>query len=318
MNEIDLTNKGLSFSFGRKMKFNHFLFVMLINVIWGLNFLASSLTVDELPPVFSAGLRFLVVLVFLFPFLKILPGRMKPLLLTAGVMGVFHFGGFYLGLALSDDVSVVAVASLLSLPTATILAIFILGEKVGWKRGTGILTAFGGVVVLGYDPRAFSYIEGLLVIGVSASAMGVASILMRQLQGVPTLVLQAWIALIGAPLLFFVSYVFEVNQVQSLTGASWVALGAIFYSGAISSIIGHGGVYYLLQRYPVTMITPLTLMTQVVAVVASILLFNEVMTPQMLIGSVLTFIGVLIISLRNKKAPKPTTSPETEFMNEAS
>lgn len=300
------------------MKLTHFLFLMLINIIWGLNFLVSSLTVDEIPPVFAAALRFLVVLVFLFPFLKILPGRMKPLLLTACVMGVFHFGGFYLGLAMSDDVSVVAVASLLSLPTATILAILILSEKVGWRRGVGILAAFGGVVVLGYDPRAFSYIDGLLVIGVSAFAMGVASILMRQLQGVPTMVLQAWVAVIGAPLLLIVSFIFETNQVQAVSEASWVALGGIFYSGAISSIIGHGGVYFLLQRYPVTMITPLTLLSQVVAVIASIVFLNEIMTIQMLIGSILTFIGVLIISLRLKK---PRTSPKTsktDFMNEAS
>jgi O-acetylserine/cysteine efflux transporter len=300
------------------MKFSHFMFAMVINLVWGFNFLATKLTIDEIPPIFSAALRFIIILIFLFPFLKILPGRMKPLLITSAVMGIFHFGAFYVGLAMSDDISVVAVASLLSLPSATILAIIILGEKIGWKRGTGILAAFGGVVVLGYDPRAFSYIDGLMVVGVSALAMGVASIFMRQLQGVPTLVLQAWIALVGSPILLAASFVFETNQFEALANASWVALGCILYSAVLSSIVGHGGVYYLLQRYPVTVITPLTLLSQVVAVIASVVLLNEVLTSQMLVGSILTFVGVLIISLRNTKVSQSQSRARAELGSERS
>ncbi len=54
------------------------LFVLLaLNLAWGLNFLAIKYAIDEIPAIFSAGLRFALVFLVLFPFLKIVPGKMN-------------------------------------------------------------------------------------------------------------------------------------------------------------------------------------------------------------------------------------------------
>ncbi len=64
----------------------HLMLMALINILWGFNFVATKWAVMEIPPVFTASLRFLIVLDLLTPFLKIVKGKMKPLLELAIVI----------------------------------------------------------------------------------------------------------------------------------------------------------------------------------------------------------------------------------------
>lgn len=71
------------------------------------------------------------------------------------------------------------------------------------------------------------------------------------------------------------------------------------------SIFGHGVFYYLIKRYDVSLVSPLTLMTPVWGIVLSIILLNEAITPQLVLGSVISLGGVLIIAIRpNKTMPE--------------
>ena len=42
-----------------------------------------------------------------------------------------------------------------------------LGETIRWRRRLGIVLAFGGIMIIGFDPRAFAYWEGLMLVVVS-------------------------------------------------------------------------------------------------------------------------------------------------------
>ncbi len=66
-------------------------------------------------------------------------------------------------------------------------------------------------------------------------------------------------------------------------------------------MIGHGLNFYLLQRYPVTTVAPLTLLTQLVAIVGGLVVFDDVLKPGMIVGGILIFAGVAIVSYRNRK-----------------
>jgi len=79
-----------------------------------------------------------------------------------------------------------------------------------------------------------------------------------------------------------------------LSAFAWVA-----YSGIAASLIGHVGMGWLVQRYPITVITPLTLPTPVLSVVCATLYYGTPITPLMWVGGVLTLAGVATITIRS-------------------
>ena len=105
----------------------HLGFMVLINLIWGFALIAAKVSLDHFPPLLFAALRFSLIVLVLFPFLKIHKGRMKEVIIIALCAGPVGFGFFFLGLALSNA-SVVAVTSQLGVPFATIMSVIFLKE----------------------------------------------------------------------------------------------------------------------------------------------------------------------------------------------
>lgn len=286
------------------MKPLHIVFLLLINVIWGCNFVAMSMAVDAFPPIFSNAVRFGSVLLILLPFLRWAPGKMPLLLANAFLMGFVHFCFALWAVKLAGDVSIVAVATQLNVPFSAVLAILVLRETVGWKRVVGIALSFAGVAVISFDERVFGYIFAVSLAVGAAFIYSVSTVLTRQLSGVPALTVQAWIAVAGVTGSIPVSLMFETGQIEALGNAGLRGWGGVLYSGILSTIIGHGGVTWLLGRYEVAVVSPYFLTAPVFAVLASIVILGESLTMMMVLGACMTFTGVAVVTLRSIKRSK--------------
>lgn len=273
------------------------LLALLANVAWAFNFIAGKAGVDHFQPFLFTALRFAVLVLALAPFLRWVPGRMRGVLSIALVQGVVHFALIFLGLGASGDVSSVAIACQLYVPFSALLALVWLGEALDRQRLAGIASAFGGVLVIGFDPVVFQHLDALLLIAGGALAQAVSTIQMRQLRGVSVFVLQAWIALCATPALALLSLLFEHGQWEAVRTATWLELAAPVYSAIGASLVGHGIVYYLLGRYPVGVTTPLMLLSPVLAVMFGVLLWGDVLTWKLVLGGVLTLAGIAVITL---------------------
>src|SRR5262249_46601951 len=76
-----------------------------------------------------------------------------------------------------------------------------------------------------------------------------------------------------------------------------------------ASLIGQGGMYFLLRRYDVALVTALLLLSPVLGVVFGVWLLHEPMTMPILIGSSMTLLGVFIIALRQRKTEIVAIAP---------
>ncbi len=283
------------------MKPRDTLFAILIAGVWGFNFIATKWAVEDFPPLFANGLRFLAVFIVLFPFLKIVPGKMRALLTAAVTLGVVHFGLLFWGMSLAGGVGSVAIASQLNVPFSTILAILILKETVGLPRIAGISISFIGVMLLGFDPAIFAYWDAVMTIIAAAFVYAVSAVMMRQLKEVPAVTLQAWVALSGMAGSFLISAMIEGGQVVAVSEAGQRAWLSVLYSGLISTLVGHGGANYLFRRYEVSMVSPYFLALPFFSVIGGVVLLDEVVGWQMFLGGGLTITGVLIVTLRNNR-----------------
>jgi O-acetylserine/cysteine efflux transporter len=281
------------------------LLALLANAAWAFNFIAGKAGVTHFQPFLFTALRFAVLLLALLPFLRWIPGRMGGVLGIALVQGVLHFSLIFAGLEASGDIASVAIASQLYVPFSALLAVVWLGETLDWKRLAGIISAFGGALVIGFDPIVFHHLDALLLIAAGAAAMAVATIQMRQLREVSVFALQAWIALCATPALALLSLLFERGQWVALQTANRLELAAPVYSAIGASLIGHGILYYLLGRYPVSITTPLMLLAPILAVIFGVLLWGDVLTWKLVLGGSLTLTGIAVITIPAAKPRVP-------------
>jgi O-acetylserine/cysteine efflux transporter len=276
----------------------HFLFLVLINLVFALAIITVKFGFEEIPPILFTTLRFLLLSVILIPFLDIHPGQMKQIVIIALGAGGFQFALFYGGIYVTGNVSAVVIASELGIPFSTFLGMVFLQESVGWRRWAGMLLAFSGVMYISFDPDAFTYLTGMLF-GVMAAVSGsVASIFMRLVKDIKPFEMQAWIVMISWPPLLFLSLTVEQDIPTILANVTWVGWGAVAFAALVSNLFAHAGMFFLLQRYEVSFIAPLTLMAPIFTIILSVAFLGDAFTLRMFIGAAVTTLGVLIITLR--------------------
>lgn len=272
--------------------------IILINLMWGLNIVAVKLSVDLIAPFTAAFLRQAIVFLLCLPWLRIVPGRMRIVLLLGAVGGAMFFIPLNLALAQTDNTAAIAIAGQLGAPFALILSILFLGDRIGIPRLVGILMTFSGVILLAFDPAAADDPVALLLTAVSSFFWAISSLLQRRLAGVPVLVLYAWIGLGGAAILAPAAMLLEPQSMRDLTSIPAIALGAVLFSGVCSTLIGQGGMAWLLQRHPISTVIPYTLVAPVVSVVAASAFFDTPVTGMMILGGIIVLAGVAIVTIR--------------------
>jgi O-acetylserine/cysteine efflux transporter len=281
-----------------------FLTLCLCCLIWGGNFVLSKwmLTDLELPPFFFACMRFILVSVLMVPFLFPLPKKFGRLCLAALFVGALHLAFLYTGLRTAPASSGSIVAQML-IPFATILSVMFLGEKIGIKRGGGILGALIGVIILIYDPNSLSLDVGLVYVMLAFLVMAIGSILIKGVGDIGQLQYLAWMGVLAIPVLGLSSALFESNQLELATAAGWKLGVGVIYTAIGASIIAHGQYFRLLKKYDVSLIVPLTLMTPFWAVTLGALIRGEPFGPRFILGALLILPSVYIIARRQKLLP---------------
>ena len=179
-----------------------------------------------------------------------------------------------------------------------LLAWWLLDDRFGWRTGLAIGVSFAGVLVLGLDPLVLRRPDALALMLVSAASLALGTVLMKRLRGLDVFSQQGWTALISVLPLLGLSLWMEPGSVARLGEVSWVGWLGVAYAAFISSLLGHGLYYVLVQRHPVSQLMPWLLLTPVLAVVLGIVVWGDRPGPAMWVGGAMVLGGVLMIALR--------------------
>ncbi len=281
------------------MPLAHYGLVLLICLAWGGNFLASAYALQHFPPYLFTVLRLVLLLLFLFPFLRpVARGQRARLVAVAVLNGALHFGFNFWALKRAGDISSTAIALQCYIPMSALLAVWWLGERIGWRTASGIALAFAGIVVLGFDPLVLDAPDALAMTLIAALALAIGTILMRGIDGIGMVEMQGWTALIGIPVLLAITLTIETGHWAVIATAGWREWAGVAYTAFIASLVGHGLLYFLVQRHPVSEVTPYLLLTPVVAVSLGILVWGDKPGPKLIVGGAMVLGGVLVVALR--------------------
>ena len=281
--------------------------LLLVAVVWGINFAVVKAGLAELPPVFFVALRFMVVAAVLVPFVRLPRHKLPHLAMLSVTLGALHFGPMFIGLH-GLDVATAAIAIQLQVPFAAILAALFLGDKLRWRSLTGMAIAFAGVILIAGEPRLDGNLLSLAMVVFAALVWSVANIQIKSLgDEVDVFALSAWVALFATPQLFAVSFLIEDGQWAALAAAGWRAWGSIAYQVVMVTILGYGIWYWTMRRHPVNQVMPFTLLVPFFGVLSGIVFFDERLTWPMIAGGAATILGVAIIVIRRPRVIAPST-----------
>ncbi len=280
------------------------LLALLANFAWGFNFIAGKIGADRFQPLFFTSIRFAFLLFLMLPWLRPAPGYTWPLLRVAFLLGVVHFGMVFIGLHAGGNIASIAITTQLYVPFSAVLAAVVLRERISAMKITAIVLALSGVMVIGFDPVVFNHLDAILWVAGAAFVMAVSTILMRQCPNLGVFRLQAWIALVACPSLLLLSLVFESGQWQAVREARVIDFWAPLYSAVGASVVGHGILYYLLGRYPVSTVTPLLLLAPILASIFGVLFFHDIIGWKLVVGGAMTLLGILMVSISPEQLKK--------------
>jgi len=276
----------------------HTVLAVLINLLWGSMFIAAVIGLREFPPILFTGIRFGLLAVLLVGFLRVPRPLMASLFRIGLVMGAGMYLTLYLSVALADNTASIAVFSKLEVPFALLLGVILLGERMGVARVAGVCIAMIGAAIITFDPAAFDDLPALFWMAVSCGFSAYGFIQIRRLGRIHPFSIVAWVSVVSAPILLLTSSVFESGHLAVVQSASWSGWLALVYTAVMSSVVANSGLYFLLQRYPVNLVSPFGLLSPIFAVIGGILFLDDVLTLGLILGGVLILFGVTWINLR--------------------
>lgn len=285
---------------------------VLVAVLWGLNFVAIKIGVQEVPPLALTVVRFALTAALIVPFTRMTRQALPWVILLSFTLGTMHFALLFYGMN-GVGGGTAAILIQLGVPFSTILAAIFLKDHLGGWRIFGLGLAFGGAAVLAGEPT-LPALGPFLVLVLSAFSWAASNLLIKRVSSVTPLAISGWMALFATPQIALWSFLLEHNQVDAVLNASWHLWASMTYIILGSSVIAYTLWYRLLSLYPVSQVVPLNLLSPLVGIAASIAFLGESLTWERVLGGFLTIGGVgLIIYRQSLPRANHKTPPASEL-----
>ncbi len=290
-------------------------FAVLV-LIGGVNFPAVKATVQELAPMWSAGLRFMAAALIL---LAIVLVRQQALPRGRALAGTLLFGALSFAAAYAfaywaiERVSAgVASIILASAPLTTFIAAVVHGlERFRWQTLGGALLAIGGIAVMAGGPgTAAVSVAGLLSLLLAAICIAEAAVVAKRFPPVPPMVMNALGMAVGGVILLGLSFASGEPHIAPRQSATWISLSYLVLLGSIVLFITY---LFVLRRWTASGTSYVFVLFPVVAVAFAALFQDERITLSLVIGGLLVIAGVYVGALLHvgKREPKGQAVAET-------
>jgi O-acetylserine/cysteine efflux transporter len=276
-----------------------YFYILLVIIIWAGNVIAIKMAVTELPPLTAATLRFAAAALIFLPFIK-MPGRstLWNIFQISMFMNVLHIGTLFIALKMLDAASV-SILLQTQVVFATILGLFFFGEKIKWRTWTGIGFAVFGLIIMLGEPDLASHPQGMALMLFSTLALAFSYVKMKHLQTVHPATYICLMSLFAVPFAFAGTLILEPGSWQNqVPETNWSVFGSVLAYQAVLVSLTHIFWQRLMHRGDVGKISAFTLLIPFFAVILSVIFLGEHIAWPMIVGGIVTMLGVGIITLR--------------------
>jgi drug/metabolite transporter (DMT)-like permease len=270
----------------------------IVYVVWGSTYLAIRYMVQTLPPLFGAGVRFVLVGAILLPILawRRGPGVLRPTkaeLLSCGFVGLMLPGAnAVISVAEQKVASGVAALLVASVPLWVVLLRRLFGEAVSRRSIGAVLVGFAGVALLA-KPQGQATVLALLscVGGALMWAFGSFASPRISLPRDP-FVSTAWQSLLGGLAALLAALV--AGEFGDIHPARWStdSILGLAYLVTFGSLLAFTAYAWLLQNAPVSKVSTYAYVNPVIAVFLGWLFLSEPISAITVVGA-----GIIVASV---------------------
>ena len=280
------------------------------SIVWGTSWVASKIGIQKVPGLEIASIRQFIagILFLLFFHLKgqKLPTKKEFLWLTLMAVLLFVSANGIATLALKTIPSGMGalISALYPLSVVIIERIFFRNTRITTVTIAGLLLGIGGIALVFYDNAFANHSEGYSL-GVIMSVIAMLSwsigtiVLSKTKLKMNAYYATGWEMLISSLILMIMLFVSgDSMPLSEIPLQSW---GAIAYLIIASNIITFVAFLYTMKHLPAAVAALYAYVNPIVAILVGSLLVNEKITFKIIVGSLITLVGVFLVNQSLKK-----------------
>lgn len=284
----------------------------LTSIIWGTSWIASKIGVQKVPGLEVAAIRQLIAGVLLVVFFLV-KGEKIPtwkelrwLTLMAVLLFISANGIATVALKYIPSGMGALISALYPLCVVVIERIFFKNTKITLATFIGLLLGIGGIAIVFYDNAFHNHTEGyawgiiLSVLAMLSWSVGTI-VLSRTKVKMNAYNATGWQMLISALILYIMLLISgDYIPVSAIPTETW---GAITYLVIASNLITFAAFIYTMKHLQPAVASLYAYINPIVATFVGSLVISEKITLNIIIGSLITLIGVYLVnqSLRKQK-----------------
>ncbi|MGH3381131.1 MAG: EamA family transporter [Actinoallomurus sp.] len=293
----------------------------IVYVVWGSTYLGIHFVVRTMPPMVSAGIRFVVAATVLAAVLAIrsgpqvlrVPWRRLGTAVLAGLL-LLTFGNGLVGVAELHMSTGLAALLVASVPLWLVVFRWSTGDRPATSTIAGVLVGFGGLALLTLTRGGGSGSPlGVAIILVAALSWSVGSFLSSRLP-MPENPFAASVYEMAAGGVALLALGFargERLHLDQVSRTSWIALAYLVVFGSLAAFTSY---VWLLGNAPISLVGTYAYVNPAVAVLLGVAFAGEHATWTILAGGLIIILGVgLVVSTERRRTevsgPAPSGTP---------
>jgi len=277
------------------------MFLAITSLGWGFNWPVTKYLLSELPPLTLRGgsgvigSALLAVLAVMWRQSLKVPRELWPRLMLAAVLNVGAWM-VLMGLALLWLPASEAALIAYTMPVwASLLAWFVLGERLTGLRVLALVMAFAGLAaIMGANGISASAekLPGIIMALAGSIGFALGTVLAKKLPlQLPPITAAAWQVGLGCFPVAVVGLFIETSHWDAVTNVGWLL---VIYSTVVQFCIAYVAWFAALARLPASVAAIGTMAVPVIGVVASAIALHEPLGPGQIAALVFTLAGVVL------------------------
>ena len=287
-----------------------------VYIVWGSTYLAIRVTVETMPPLLTAAVRFLVAGAVVYGFLWVRKGRAhvrlepREMVASTAVGALLLFGGNGLVSVAEEHVpSALAALIIASVPLWIVMLRFFTGDKVPGGTLAGVAVGFAGVALLivpGDQPGGASLGHLLLIVAASMS-WATGSFISKRLPLPKDPFVSTAAQMLGGGVVLLIAGL-AAGEASGLdpsafSGASILGLVYLIVAGSFLAFTAY---VWLLQNAPISKVATYAYVNPTVAIFLGWLILSEEITPVILAGAAVIVAAVAWIVRMESRSNEST------------
>jgi O-acetylserine/cysteine efflux transporter len=276
--------------------------ILFVLIAWGTAFPTSKIMFEELSPLLALFLRTLSAFILFAFFVRSFPSKQMLRYLLPFIVTQYALHQSLNWIALQYvDVSNMTIIQQSGTLFSVLIGVFILKEKLSIQTMIGMLISVMGLFVIFGAPALHGNAVYIGMI-IAASFFGALSTLFLKKMGkidIPSLFFYPYLG--ALPIYAVLTLSLEHNHIQQMMEADWVKVGLILLYHLTILNVAFIVWQRVLTRNDMTKVTPYLVLYPVFGVIFGIILLNEPLTLNLMVGGLLTILGGVFLTWRFSK-----------------